>query len=198
MFTYRGFATLELSQKQKSEYRPNDVYDRESFTFKNLTGRLDPQINTILKGSLGSEFVLSSVVGLRLSDRKENTIEVDFLVFLERREKDTSDWYKTYTPQKLSQDLFTIFSEFRAGSGDLPLATFQNSAGAFDLDECTARGHSDCNRDAKCINLEGTFECLCKPGFEDNSHDPTRKGKVLVQQPYCIMKFSNHKNLRLA
>ena len=89
---------------------------------------------------------MSSVVGLRLSDRKENTIEADFLVFLERREKDSSDWYKTYTPQKLSQELFTIFSEFRAGSGDLPLATFQNSAGAFDLDECTARGHSDCNR----------------------------------------------------
>ena len=40
VFTYRGYATLELSEKQKADYKPHDAYDRESFTYKNLTEKL--------------------------------------------------------------------------------------------------------------------------------------------------------------
>ena len=92
---------------------------------------LDPQIETILKDTLGAEFIQSSVVGLRLSDRKENEIEVDFLIFMERRSKDNTDWYKTYTPQKLAQELYHSFSEFRAGNGDISLATYVCSIHSF-------------------------------------------------------------------
>jgi len=113
----------------KNEYKASDSYDRESFTFRNLTERLDPQIDGILKDTLGAEYIQSSVVGLRLSDRMENEIEVDFLVFMERRGSENTGWYKTYTPEKMGQELFHSFSEFRAGNGDVPFATYVSIIG---------------------------------------------------------------------
>jgi hypothetical protein len=88
---------------------------------------MDQQILGILKDGLGVEFIQSAVVGLRLSDRKENTIEVDFLIFMERRNSENTDWYKIWSPEKLGLELHHLFSEFRAGSGDIGLAPFVSS-----------------------------------------------------------------------
>ena len=33
-----------------------------------------------------------------------------------------------------------------------------------DIDECLAMT-DDCSEYAKCVNTEGSFECVCKPGF---------------------------------
>ena len=33
-----------------------------------------------------------------------------------------------------------------------------------DIDECLAMT-DDCSEYAECVNTEGSFECVCKPGF---------------------------------
>lgn len=32
-----------------------------------------------------------------------------------------------------------------------------------DIDECA--GKNDCSRDARCMNVPGTYQCVCKKGF---------------------------------
>ena len=34
-----------------------------------------------------------------------------------------------------------------------------------DIDECSL-GRDDCHPDADCINLLGTFLCVCQPGYD--------------------------------
>ena len=36
-----------------------------------------------------------------------------------------------------------------------------------DVDEC-AVGASDCGANADCVNSEGSYNCICKPGFTGN------------------------------
>ena len=38
-----------------------------------------------------------------------------------------------------------------------------------DSDECTQKTHQCVN--AQCVNLPGTYNCTCKPGYHPNSHD---------------------------
>lgn len=38
-----------------------------------------------------------------------------------------------------------------------------------DLNECE-RGEHKCDRNAICINLEGTFECQCAEGYQGDGH----------------------------
>ena len=33
-----------------------------------------------------------------------------------------------------------------------------------DIDECTSQTH-DCSPNGECTNLEGSFNCECRPGF---------------------------------
>lgn len=58
---------------------------------------LDDEIEEVLRMELGKEFVGSFVVGLRLSDRYKDTIEVDFVIFLKRETEDNDGWNKQYT-----------------------------------------------------------------------------------------------------
>ena len=37
-----------------------------------------------------------------------------------------------------------------------------------DIDECTDANLNDCDVNAKCLNLEGSFNCTCEDGFEGN------------------------------
>ncbi|CAG5107307.1 Oidioi.mRNA.OKI2018_I69.chr1.g3255.t1.cds [Oikopleura dioica] len=180
VFIYKSSATLALSDVQKRSYKPRDVYDRESFTYKNLTLKMDHQINELLNFELGSEFIKSSVLGLRLSDRREMAIEVDFLVFLQRREANSTAAYKQYNPNQLQRSLWEIFSEYRPGNGDFQFQFDKTDTTVTDLNECLTKMH-DCDKQADCINTEGGFECSCKPGFKDSS----RKGEGRKCQDQC-------------
>ena len=180
VFIYKSSATLALSEEQKKSYKPNDVYDRESFTYKNLTLKMDNQIYDLLKFELGAEFVKSSVLGLRLSDRREMAIEVDFLVFLQRREANSTAAYKQYNPNQLQKVLWETFSEYRPGNGDFQFQFDKSDTTAADLNECLTKMH-DCDKQADCINTVGGFECSCKPGFKDSS----RKGVGRKCQDQC-------------
>ena len=41
-----------------------------------------------------------------------------------------------------------------------------------DIDEC-AEGLDDCNAIAECVNLEGSFDCLCPSGFRGDGRTCT-------------------------
>ena len=45
-----------------------------------------------------------------------------------------------------------------------------------DVDEC-ALGTDDCDGNATCTNLEGTFSCSCNDGFTDDSADGLNPGR---------------------
>lgn len=38
------------------------------------------------------------------------------------------------------------------------------------MNECE-RGEHKCDRNAICINLDGTFECRCADGYEGDGHN---------------------------
>ena len=39
-----------------------------------------------------------------------------------------------------------------------------------DIDECETMT-DDCDENADCINTEGSFECVCKPGYTGDGKD---------------------------
>ena len=39
-----------------------------------------------------------------------------------------------------------------------------------DIDECETM-MDDCDENADCINTEGSFECVCKPGYTGDGKD---------------------------
>ena len=45
-----------------------------------------------------------------------------------------------------------------------------------DINECSTGSHS-CGLNAACINLPGTYDCPCKPGFTMTSPHHVCKGK---------------------
>ena len=56
------------------------------------------------------------------------------------------------------------------------------------LDECSDDAQNDCNANAHCIQLDGGFDCLCKPGFggngrtcSDETSAPTRGSSSVIQ-----------------
>lgn len=51
-----------------------------------------------------------------------------------------------------------------------------------DIDECTAESHN-CSPNSMCINVEGSFQCSCIPGFEGD-------GKT------CIGRFKKYIKLK--
>ena len=119
MYSFSAYSTLKLTEDQKQIYRSFDVYDTESKTYKELvvdqtlskldkkdfftkTDFLDDEIQDALSIELGKEFVSSFVVGLRLSDRYKDTIEVDFVIFLKRETASDDGWNKKYTALNVS------------------------------------------------------------------------------------------------
>lgn len=34
-----------------------------------------------------------------------------------------------------------------------------------DIDECQASALNDCNTNATCVNLPGSYDCVCNDGF---------------------------------
>ena len=125
VYSYLAYNTLKLNDEEKQTYRPMDVYDRESKTYEKLVmnGTLEAEIRETLRSGLRNEFVDAYVVGLRLSDRFKETIEVDYLIFMERREKNSDGWYNIYTPVKLGLEIEKIYSEYTPGAGQFNFET---------------------------------------------------------------------------
>lgn len=53
---------------------------------------------------------------------------------------------------------------------------------ATDLNECTDSGL--CNKNARCINTEGSYECQCHDGFQGNGYNCT--GILTIAIMYCV------------
>ena len=51
-----------------------------------------------------------------------------------------------------------------------------------DIDECTEE-KDNCDDDAACTNTEGSFTCLCEPGFSGDGVQC--EGKIIVILRFC-------------
>lgn len=49
----------------------------------------------------------------------------------------------------------------------------KTNAKSLDVDEC--KNKHFCGQGARCVNTDGGFECLCKPGYEKINEDPKSK-----------------------
>ena len=51
-----------------------------------------------------------------------------------------------------------------------------------DLDECSESDQHDCDENAECTNVFGSFTCKCKSGYDDRSvREP---GEMLLDSPF--------------
>ena len=171
-------------------------------SFQKTNFFLDDEIQDALRIELGKEFVSSFVVGLRLSDRYKDTIEVDFVIFLKRETASDDGWNKKYTALNVSSfssftvfefhcfqmfiqlgvEVERIFNEYTPGAGKFQFQTRAFSTGVQDMDECAVKAHNNCHpENADCINEEGTFTCRCKPGHKDTG-GPMNPGRQCPNQ----------------
>lgn len=51
-----------------------------------------------------------------------------------------------------------------------------------DIDECLEMT-DDCHKNAKCVNTEGSFECVCKPGYTGDG----RNCEGIIHKPPIII-----------
>lgn len=56
---------------------------------------------------------------------------------------------------------------------------------ATDINECS-RGLHNCDVNAFCTNLPGSFECNCRPGFEGDGVECTPLPTISIPGKYCI------------
>ncbi|XP_070536955.1 EGF-containing fibulin-like extracellular matrix protein 1 [Ptychodera flava] len=62
-----------------------------------------------------------------------------------------------------------------------------------DISECKSTTTNDCSQFAKCIELDGSFNCSCADGYDDLSPDRARPGRVcevassdICPSTYCL------------
>ena len=52
-----------------------------------------------------------------------------------------------------------------------------------DEDECALNSH-DCDYNAECINAEGSYSCICKPGYSGDGKTCTREIALFYGVPH--------------
>lgn len=50
-----------------------------------------------------------------------------------------------------------------------------NKDKCIDVDECSNSNLTNCSKNAKCLNILGSYECVCEDGFIGNGQTCTRK-----------------------
>lgn len=64
----------------------------------------------------------------------------------------------------------------------LQIILFLISMDSLDINEC-ARGTDNCNANADCINTQGSFQCVCRAGFEGDGRNCRGMSQSL---PLCM------------
>lgn len=56
-----------------------------------------------------------------------------------------------------------------------------------DIDECTEMSDFEvCGVNSECINLPGSYQCLCSPGYTGNS----RQGCTKIRKYFFVLRFT--------
>ncbi|XP_065567128.1 uncharacterized protein LOC136031453 isoform X1 [Artemia franciscana] len=190
----RGFARLDDSAVCERAYTYNISMVLESLngnslqysdTYEDKSKQHFIKLSNLVKRGLDSTFMdseLASVYrGVELVDVKEDKkkdsegIRVDMLIFVKASDEVNLDDVKTAVSNGVESRNFELDGEVIE-----PSRQTRGSLVAEDFDECLHDMH-DCPTNANCINLNGTFTCQCKEGYEDlnsNTTDVTLKGRV--------------------
>ena len=92
--------------------------------------------------------------------------------------------YLRRVPKLLMHHLLPLIDRIKIiGDAEEMLHAFQlviSISVIVDIDECAIGDKGGCHKDARCVNVVGSFRCECKPGYEGNGK--TCKGRVSLRQ----------------
>nr|XP_054751328.1 uncharacterized protein LOC129257098 isoform X2 [Lytechinus pictus] len=160
-----------------------DLQNTTSLAFQTLAADIENTLDMIYMMSALSDTYL----GVTINGFSEGSIIVDYTVNFKTEDpvmnvtSNSTSPSSTFINSTLVMTAFMDSLSMAMEMGNIDVTIDEASIMVTDFDECVSSTDNNCDNDASCINIQGSFTCECNIGFIDQSPAlPDKPGRLCV------------------